>query len=61
MRRPMRLMGVRTIYRHLYTRSLVPGASELSLSIIEECQDHPVQLGVGRLHHLRAHGPEVPA
>ena len=35
------------------------GAPGLSLPV-EECQDHPAQPGVGRRHHLFAHGPGVP-
>ena len=37
----------------------VAGASGLSLSV-EECQSHPGQPGVGRRHHLPAHGPGLP-
>ena len=35
------------------------GASGLPLTV-EECPDHPNQPGVGRRHHLPAHGPGLP-
>ena len=57
--RLMRIMGLRAIYRSPRTSRPAPEHRGLSLSV-DECQDHPAQLGVGGRHHLPAHGPGLP-
>ena len=56
--RLMRAMGLRAIYRRPSTSRRSP---EHPVPLpAEKCQDHPAQPGVGRGHHLPAHGPGIP-
>ena len=57
--RLMRAMGAAGHLPAAQHQPKVAGASSLSLPV-EECPNHPAQPGVGRGHHLPAHGPWVP-
>ena len=54
--RLMRIMGLRAIYRRPDASRSAP-ERRVYPYLLREHQDHPAQRGVGRRHHLLAHGP----